>query len=316
MVNIIMPAYNGHKTIRQAIASVFMQDNINDIKLTIVDDDSEEPYDYLLEEFKYININILKKPFNSGCGQSRQYGIDHTDCEYFMFLDVDDCLYSAASVKNLLSTIKKENCDLVSSIFLEETTQSDGYIFHEKNLVWMHGKIYRTKYIKDNNIHFNETRANEDHAFNMILFNNDAKIFYGDFVTYIWKNNKNSLTRSGDYLADGINDFIINAEFSLMESIRLKSSNEKLCDCVLQYLISLYGYFLIFIKNQKEKAFISAYILNVKRFYKNIPCELKKSITEKNLERLFYHNSLIDIVISANIIMNMSIYDFINMINN
>ena len=66
MVNIIIPAYNAHKTIRQAIASVAVQDNQDNIKLTIVDDCSDEPYDYLLDDYKYLNINILRKPFNSG----------------------------------------------------------------------------------------------------------------------------------------------------------------------------------------------------------------------------------------------------------
>lgn len=40
-VNIIMPAYNGHETIRQAISSVASQDGLEKILLTIVDDCSE-----------------------------------------------------------------------------------------------------------------------------------------------------------------------------------------------------------------------------------------------------------------------------------
>jgi glycosyltransferase involved in cell wall biosynthesis len=50
MVNIIIPAYNAHKTIRQAIASVASQENQEQIKLTIVDDCSSEPYNYLLRQ--------------------------------------------------------------------------------------------------------------------------------------------------------------------------------------------------------------------------------------------------------------------------
>ena len=85
-VNIIMPAYNGHETIRQAVASVAAQDALEDILLTIVDDCSDEPYDYLLPDYKYMNIEILRKPSNTGCGQSRQYGIDHCRCECWCVL--------------------------------------------------------------------------------------------------------------------------------------------------------------------------------------------------------------------------------------
>ena len=43
-----MPAYNGHETIRQAISSVASQDGLEEILMTIIDDCSDEPYDYLL----------------------------------------------------------------------------------------------------------------------------------------------------------------------------------------------------------------------------------------------------------------------------
>lgn len=61
MTNIIIPAYNAHSTIRQTIASVAMQDNLHDILLTIVDDCSDERYDYLQKNYPYVNIEILRK---------------------------------------------------------------------------------------------------------------------------------------------------------------------------------------------------------------------------------------------------------------
>ena len=66
MVNIIMPVYNGHKTIRQALGSVLMQDDLDNILLTIVDDCSDEPYNYLLDEFKFLKMEIFRKDKNTG----------------------------------------------------------------------------------------------------------------------------------------------------------------------------------------------------------------------------------------------------------
>ena len=59
MVNIIMPVYNAHNTLRQAIGSVIMQDDLDNILLTIVDDCSTEPYDYLLDESSSRNVTLL-----------------------------------------------------------------------------------------------------------------------------------------------------------------------------------------------------------------------------------------------------------------
>lgn len=109
MVNIIMPTYNAHETIRQAIASIAMQDNLQNILVTIVDDCSDNPYDYLLKDYHYINLEILRKPCNTGCGQSRQYGIDRCKCEYFTFLDADDCLYSPNAINKLYTYAQKNN---------------------------------------------------------------------------------------------------------------------------------------------------------------------------------------------------------------
>jgi len=314
MVNIIIPAYNAHKTIRQAVASVAVQDDQENIKLTIVDDCSDKPYDYLLDDFKYLNINILRKPFNSGPGQARQYGIDRTDCEYLIFLDADDCLYCSDAVKKLLNTIKYGNYDLVSSVFLEETSNNANYFVHQQDLVWMHGKIYRTKYIKKRSIKFNETRMNEDSAFNMIISNANAKIYFVEYATYIWKNNKNSITRSRDFLSDSIGDFIINGEYTLNELIRLNAPKNNILSCILQYLISLYIYYLTFINQKKEEIYLNNFISNVKNYYKKATSNVTNVLTEEQFGEVFYNHFLINEFISRKIIMKISIYDFINMI--
>lgn len=318
MVNIIIPAYNAHKTIRQAIASVAIQDEQEKIKLTIVDDCSAEPYDYLLDDFKYLNINILRKEINSGPGQARQYGIDHTTCEYLIFLDADDCLYASDSVKKLLSAIENGGYDAVSSAFLEENADNSGYFTHQNSLVWMHGKIYRTQYIKERNIRFSEIRGSEDQAFNMIILNTavETRTCFIEDITYVWKNNRDSVTRCGNFVVDTFGDYVLNCEYALKESIRLNTQKNRLVNCALSYLISFYGYYLMFLREKKEKAFINDLMSTIKSFYKSIPAELKKEITPEQIEPIFYQQYIINSIISQNIIMTISIFEFIKMIKN
>jgi glycosyltransferase involved in cell wall biosynthesis len=128
-----MPAYNGHKTIRQAVASVAMQDNLDNILLTIVDDWSDESYDYIISDFHYMKIEILKKPTNTGCGQSRQYGIDRCKCKYFMFLDTDDCLFSPDAVRQMYNRMEENELDILYTDFVQEL-ENNSYIVNAASL--------------------------------------------------------------------------------------------------------------------------------------------------------------------------------------
>ena len=53
----------------------------------------------------------------------------------------------------------------------------------------MHGKMYKRKFLIDNDIKFNNSYANEDNGFNNLLLLHNPKISYLNEETYIWKNN-------------------------------------------------------------------------------------------------------------------------------
>lgn len=311
MVNIIIPAYNAHGPIRQAISSVGMQNCLDKIQLTIVDDASEEPYDYLLSDYHYMNINILKKDKNSGCGQSRQYGIDHTTCEYFMFLDSDDVLFSCNSVAVLLNKINQSRCDVITSNFYGEDENGE-YQLYDHNMVWMHGKIYRTDYIKHDNIRFNETRSNEDSAYNAIIKYSKGNIGFVDAVTYIWKHNPYSITRQNDFLFDGMKEFIDNAIYAVDELLRLHAKTKNIIECVSQYMITLYAYSILFYYENRD---ITSFMAMCGIFYRKVPSEYTQN--DKIYEAIrtnIYRNSIVKNIMANNIIMPISIIDFIKLL--
>jgi len=303
-VNIIMPAYNGHKTIRQAIASVAMQDGIDQILLTIVDDCSDSTYDYILSEFPYINIEILRKPTNTGCGQSRQYGIDRCKCKYFMFLDTDDCLYTPMAVKQMYSFMECENLDSLYRDFIEEL--DDGkYILRKNSGVWMHGKMFRTKYIQDNNIRYSETRLHEDHAFNIISKLSGGKNRHIDAVTYLWKYNENSLTRCEEIHNDfgkSMESFLINAKYTINELIKREINKDEISDVSKKYILSFYRYYNTMLYEGSCADDIKIFLKDIKEFYEGIPREITDEITLEYLTENFYQEENIREMIDTNII--------------
>lgn len=95
-VSIILPVYNGEKTLQSAIESVIKQ-TYPDYRLIIVDDGSTDRSARIADEYaeKYENIYCLHKK-NGGLASARNAGLDVCEDKYVCFLDADDTLQSYA----------------------------------------------------------------------------------------------------------------------------------------------------------------------------------------------------------------------------
>ena len=309
-VNIIMPTYNAHKTIHQAIGSVVMQDDLDNILLTIVDDCSDEPYNYLLDDFHYMNIEIFRKQENTGCGQSRQYGIDRCKCKYFMFLDTDDCLYTHDAVRMMYSYIEKEHLDFLYTDFLEELNDEEYYL-RQNSGVWMHGKMFRTEYIRQNDIRFSHTRLHEDHAFNILAQMCGGKNLYIDYKTYVWKRNNESLTRNPNYtFSVGIYNFILNAEYVINELLERKINEQKIKDVYVIYILSLYKYYNDMINLKTKSTVVDEYKSNVNKFANSIPNRIKELVSLHTVLNEFYNSQTVLSMFETQTVFRIGIDDF------
>ena len=123
MIDVIITAYHMHGLIDRAIASVLMQDMREGVTVTIVDDADEDPYDDVVERFRPFlgdRIRVIRKEENTGCGDSRQVGIDACECRYFTFLDADDVFCTPFALSTMVNTAEEHNADIVSTNFVEE----------------------------------------------------------------------------------------------------------------------------------------------------------------------------------------------------
>lgn len=316
-VNIIMPAYNGHETIRQAISSVASQDGLEEILLTIVDDCSDEPYDYLLTDYHYMNIEILRKPTNTGCGQSRQYGIDHCKCEYFMFLDVDDCIYSPCVVKQLYTIMDNEKLDSLYTNFVEELPNGR-YLLHKNGGGWMHGKMFRTKYIQDNNIRYNETRLHEDHAFNIIQQYSGGKNMTVDSISYLWKRYPKSLTRTPEIRNNydyNMEHYMENAVYTISELCRRGVNGDKIKEIIRLYVVSFYRHFNIMVSKGASQDSLTWFCGKSMDFWNSIPDNLREGVNEGYLTVDFYQSEAMKELADRNIVPTITFHQFYEMLN-
>ena len=198
LVSIILPAYNAQNTIKKTLSSIAMQENIDEIETIIVDDRSNYPeaYDKIAKQFSHMmKIRVIHMDKNGGPGTARLVGFDHSNCQYIMWMDADDTLVSADTIKTLKIVMDQKNMDCVYGRFLEEN--EDGSIYpHEVHMVWMFGKLYRRSFLERYNIRFTTLLSNEDTSFNRIVCGCTDKIWFIPKDVYIWHFKANSITRS------------------------------------------------------------------------------------------------------------------------
>lgn len=251
MIDIIIPAYNAHDTIERTLYSIAYQEIVDKINVFIINDCSNKDYANIVKFFsKFMNIKELKLNKNSGPGVARGYGVSNSNSEYIIFIDSDDVFFDPFSVNRLYDAICQKKCDVVISNFVEEINNS--YVEHNKDTIWLHGKIYKRKFLEQNNINFNDSRANEDNGFNQLIMLCDADVKYIDFTTYIWCDNKKSITRNNNYsyFYDLILGYIYNISWALDEAIKRNGNKEKIGVLSFSSLVAIYCNYLVFISDK------------------------------------------------------------------
>ena len=159
---------------------------------------TEEAYNYLYDNFPTLDLVILRNEENIGPAQARNKGLEKAlalNIPFIMFADADDQFTSPLSVQLLYNTLIVNKSDLVCSSFYEEGPDEDPLMIHEDYDIWLFGKIYRASIIESYDIRFPALSMNEDVCFNLWYWLASNNKNFIKEITYLWKNNKNSITR-------------------------------------------------------------------------------------------------------------------------
>lgn len=246
MIDVIIPAYNAHSFILNALLSITSQTINNLLNVYIINDYSEHDYSKEISRFKdYLNIKELKTPKNIGPGGARQYGVDNSSGKYIVFIDADDVFNDAYSIEKLYNCIDINNLNALTSNFNKETINDfRAYYYNE---AWLHGKIYRRSFLEKHNIKFNNSRENEDTGFNTLISLIEENGFaYIDEFTYIWRHNENSITRKDNhqYRYTGIKGYIYNFHWACIEAEKRNCSPKKIAEKTICAMLCIYNNYI------------------------------------------------------------------------
>ncbi len=241
VLSVIIPVYNGEKTLSVAIDSVLAQTR-KDIEIIIVNDGSSDSTKQIIEEYieKDSRIVFIDKEKNEGLSAARNSGMAVVKGEYFTFIDADDWIEAEAYEKLLGASsgadvivfgafhdsldesgrLSVSVCDSIG----EAITVTDKKDILEKIVMldqkrlfaYTWNKLYKKEFIDEINVAFENQTLIEDYQFNCTVFDKiDSLALTEDCFYHYIKFSEEALTQR--YLPEYFE--IMDKRYSLMKDL-------------------------------------------------------------------------------------------------
>ena len=247
-VSIIIPVYNVEKYLKQCLDSVVNQ-TLTEIEVICVDDGSTDNSLQILGEYaeKDDRIRVISKE-NGGIASARNKGMEYATGEYIGFVDSDDWI-TLDMYEKLYENAKFHGSDMVmcpAHIFdylthelrydlpyftlecFDETfdnrvfnhEETTDFFFAISVTAW--NKLYKSKFLEEKCIKFNEGLDFEDNTFFYETYLKACKVsLVRDFLYYY------RINRSGSFITSANERFFDIVEmFDLTEDVILKTGNQ------------------------------------------------------------------------------------------
>lgn len=201
-LQILVPQYKEtDEVIKPLLDSIALQQSVDfdEVGVIICNDGSDV---HLSESF--LNSYPFKIDYylceHNGVSATRNACLDHAKAEYVMFCDADDMFFNVCGLYVIFREIEGGGFDSLVSVFTEETrhpeTKEIVYVNREMDSTFVHGKVHRLKYLKNNNIRWNNSLTiHEDSYFNCLCQRLTPEVKYCPMPFYLWKWRDESVCR-------------------------------------------------------------------------------------------------------------------------
>lgn len=171
--------------------------DFDNIEVILVEDGGN-PLDGDLFTIYPFTTTIINQGHN-GVSKARNIGLDHVTGDYVMFCDCDDRFISAYALHLYIKAITQGAFNIIKSPFVEDQV-IDGelkLIRHDKDITFIHGKLYKVDFLKENEIRFkDDLTIHEDSYFNVIAnMLAEGSVHEMSPAVYLWKYRDDSVVR-------------------------------------------------------------------------------------------------------------------------
>ncbi len=152
MISVILPVYNGKKTIRETAESVLDQ-TLVDFELIVINDGSTDATLEILAEIEDPRLQVYSYP-NAGLATSRNRGLSIAMGEYIAFIDADD-IWMPGKLLAQLSSLQKNPEAAVAYCWVDYIDMGGKFICPDGRMN-IGGDVYQ-KILEENFIHSGST---------------------------------------------------------------------------------------------------------------------------------------------------------------
>lgn len=246
-VTIAIPVYNVENYIETSLISALEQSYPN-IEFIIIDDKGNDKSIDVVKRIKQSHkrgaeIRIIDHGVNKGTGATRNTAIDNAHGDYLFFMDSDDSIENN-TIESLVRALDNYSFDVIESSF--QLTKSGGIVLNADPLPndvqfgdyaickWMTknrryydgypwNRLYRLKFLRDNNIRCVDNHRNEDVFFSFQIVIHAVSYKTISNFTY------NYFVRKGSTVHQSLNDYYYYQYLEIMD-LRVKVMNDVLED--------------------------------------------------------------------------------------
>ena len=259
-ISVIIPVYNAQDGIKRCVDSLLNQ-SFKNFEIILLNDGSKDNSLNILKEYelKYSFVRVIDKQ-NEGVAVTRNKGILLAEGEYTMFMDNDDFVDSDY-IETFYQAIHEKNLDLVIGGY-KRVNQDNQIIFSQdiQQSEWSKyiimapwAKVYRTEFLKTNNLEFFDYGIGEDITFNLAAYKTTDKIGLLDYKGYNWYYNNKSISNTSQRGFSPKIDILV--LFSKILELGKPS------ELVVYYLKRYYVWYLLFSgRSSSDQEFIHQYI--------------------------------------------------------
>lgn len=231
---------------------------------------------------------------NQGLSAARNLAYDNSCGEYVMFCDCDDMFLNMMGIFYIFKEIDK-GFDMLISAFVEEAalpTGRLGFVVHEYDEVFVHGKVYRRGFLDDNHIRWRpELTLHEDHYFNFLCKDIAGKGRFCPTPFYLWKYRADSTVRADDKFLLKTHDQLLKANRALVEELLSRGMDDKAARVYLDMMFESYYTFNTWkgdgeLKREKLP-FIKEYFEAHKDIWDGCPEDVRDKWRELQKKRMF-----------------------------
>lgn len=293
-LDIIIPHYKEPwETCRYLLDSIAMQRGVpfEGVRCLIVNDGDECILDEGLFEAYPFEVAYFVKD-HGGVSAARNYGLRRSKADYVMFCDADDGFLNNWGL-HLVFSAMQEGFDFLCSNFVEETFSADGVmtiVKHERDLTFMHGKVYRRSFLIEHGIVFDEAMTiHEDGYFNMIAYvvsQHEGRQKWIDTPIYLWRWNDASVVRSNrkDFVLKTYDDVMLTRTGICNEMKRRGYQDEYETSVIMTVLNSYYDFQKTSFHTAENRRYLVAAEKAFKAFYKQFWKVFNNSTNQKIAE--------------------------------